>query len=77
VSNVDLTAPGKLIALCVVIAGCFTYIITALFVPGVETTPAWATLTLVVGYLVGNGTGARKGVEQAAVFSPKDDQQAT
>lgn len=69
-TDVQLTAPGKLIALSLVIVGCFAYIIASLFGANVDTTPAWATLTLVVGYLIGNGTGARRGVESVPVWAP-------
>jgi hypothetical protein len=76
VTNVDLTAPGKLLVLGLVVLGCFSFIVASMFVttPG-DTTPAWATLTLVVGYLIGNGAGARKGIEQAPVFTPSKDEQ--
>jgi hypothetical protein len=70
---VNLTAPGKLLALCVIIAGCFAFIIVSLVQDhGADTTPAWATLTLVTGYLIGNGAGALRGTPQAPVFAPKD-----
>lgn len=68
---VDVTAPGKLLALCMVILGCFAYILLAAAgISAVDTTPAWATLTLVTGYLIGNGTGARRGIETTPIFSP-------
>jgi len=71
VSSVELTAPGKLLALCIVLVGCLAYITAAMFmtVPA-DTTPAWATVTLVTGYLIGNGTGARRGIATAPTFSP-------
>lgn len=69
-NNVEITNPGKLAALCLVIVGCFAYITAALITGTGDTTPAWATLTLVVGYLVGNGSGARKGENTVAPFSP-------
>lgn len=71
--DVEVTAPGKLLALLIVIVGCIAFIIAAVFVKGTDTTPAWATLTLVVGYLVGNGAGARKGITTAAPFAPKEE----
>ena len=52
--GVEITAPGKLAALLVALIGCFAYII---FRDG-ESVQAWATTTLIVGYLVGNGVGA-------------------
>ena len=69
--NVDVTAPGKLIALCLVIVGCFAYILTTIITSSGDATPAWALMTLIVGYLIGNGTGARKGQETVAPFSPR------
>lgn len=69
--NVDLTNPGKLIVLCLVIIGSFTFIIASLFVnSGPDTTPAWALLSGAGMYLIGNGTGARKGVPTIAPFTP-------
>lgn len=68
-ANVQVTAPGKLAALLLVLAGCFAYVI---FRDG-DSTQAWATLTLVVGYLVGNGAGAKRGQETVSPFSPKSD----
>lgn len=68
----ELTAPGKLVALCIVLAGCVGYIIASLFVSRVpDTTPAWATITLISGYLIGNGTGARKGIATVGVWEPR------
>lgn len=68
-TNVDLVAPGKLLVLALTVIGCFAYIVASLFHP-TDTTPAWALMTLVVGYLIGNGVGAVKGVAQAPVFQP-------
>jgi hypothetical protein len=74
--NIDVTAPGKLAALCLVVVGCFVYIIVSLIqAQGADTTPAWALLTLVVGYLIGNGTGAAKGVPTVAPFAPTPERQ--
>jgi len=73
--DVELTAPGKLLALLLVIIGCFGYIIVATWTGQGDTTPAWATLTLVVGYLIGNGTGARKGQPTIAPFTPSAERQ--
>lgn len=73
-SSVELTAPGKLLALCLVIVACAAYIIIELVRDvGADTSPAWATMTLVVGYLVGNGAGARRGQPQEPVFAPKEE----
>lgn len=65
----DLTAPGKLAVILVTIIGCFAYIIAG----DGDTTPAWATITMLSGYLIGNGAGAKNGVPQAPVFAPKPD----
>ena len=67
----ELNAPGKLILLSIVALGCIGYIITCQFTHG-DATPAWATLTLITGYLIGNGAGARKGQPQEPVFKPTD-----
>lgn len=66
--NVEIAAPGKLLALLLVITICGMYLV---FGHG-DKTPAWSLLTLVVGYLVGNGVGAKRGVEQAPTFAPKE-----
>lgn len=71
-TDVELTAPGKLAALLAVIVGCFAYILVMALGHGdADTTPAWATITLVSGYLIGNGVGAKRGVPQAPTFAPK------
>lgn len=72
----EITAPGKLIALCIIIVGCLAYILVAAVRTGIDTTPAWATITLVTGYLIGNGTGARRGIPAAPVFAPSSDPEA-
>lgn len=68
----QLTSPGKLLAILLVIVGCFAFIIAAQFNSGQDTTPGWATLTLVTGYLIGNGTGAKRGEPQQPVWSPAE-----
>lgn len=73
--NVNITNPGKLILLGLVILGCFVYIILGTFVAHADTTPAWAMLTLAVGYLIGNGAGAMKGVVTTAPFAPTPKKQ--
>ena len=67
--GVGITAPGKLAALLVALIGCFAYII---FRDG-ESVHAWATTTLIVGYLVGNGVGAKQGQTTVPPLSPKAD----
>lgn len=67
----ELTAPGKLIAIIVVLVGSFGFIIAnALAANGTDNTAAWATITLVTGYLIGNGVGAHRGETNASVWSP-------
>lgn len=68
-SSIDLVAPGKLLVLGLTVIGCFAYIVASTFHPA-DTTPAWALMTLVVGYLIGNGVGAVRGVPQAPIFQP-------
>jgi len=75
-TNLDLVAPGKLLVLALTVVGCFAYIVASIFVDGQDTTPAWALMTLVVGYLIGNGTGAIKGVAQAPIFQPSAENAA-
>lgn len=66
-----VAAPGKLLVLALVALGCIVYIILAMFVArDIDPTPGWALLGSIVGYLVGNGAGARRGIEQAPVFAP-------
>ena len=73
VKSVEITAPGKLLLLSIVALGCMGIIvIDHLTHSGGDVTPAWVTLGSIVGYLVGNGVGAKKGVEQAPTFAPKD-----
>lgn len=72
-AQLDLVAPGKLLVLGLTVVGCFAYIVTSLFASGVDTTPAWALMTLIVGYLIGNGAGALKGIAQAPVFQPNPE----
>lgn len=68
----NIQSPGKLVALAIVIVGCFAFILIAAQ-QDLDTTPAWSMLTLVVGYLIGNGAGALKGEEQKPVFTPTDN----
>lgn len=68
--SVDITAPGKLLLLSIVSCGCIAVIITNMVTGNGDTTAAWATLASIIGYVIGNGVGAKRGVEQAPVFSP-------
>lgn len=68
----NIQSPGKLTALVIVIVGCFAFILIAAQ-GDLDTTPAWSMLTLVVGYLIGNGTGALRGSGQQPVFTPSDN----
>ena len=73
----DITAPGKLWALIAVIVGCFAVIISAVLTDaGAEVyASVTALLTLVVGYLVGNGTGAKAGHVSVPPFQPTPTRQ--
>lgn len=48
---------GKLLALLTIVVGCFSGLLTGT----VDDTPAWATITAVMGYLTGNGRLASRG----------------
>jgi hypothetical protein len=63
----NVNAPGKLAVLAVVVVGVLVYITAAQFT-GADTTAAWATLSAVIGYLIGNGVGARRGQVSEPVF---------
>ncbi len=70
----EITAPGKVLGLLLVIVGSFTYIILAMFVDSApDTTPAWTALSGALFYLLGNGSGAKKGVPTIAPFTPTID----
>lgn len=69
----NLVSPGKLGILALIVAGCFAYIVAAVATGNGETTPAWATITLIAGYVTGNGVGALRGTSQAPLFAPKPD----
>lgn len=75
--DVELAAPGKLLLIALIVIGCFGYIIAAQFTNnGNDTAIAWTTLGSAMGYLLGNGVGARRGQESVAPFAPaapKDD----
>lgn len=44
---------------------------TAMFVDNApDTQPAWTTLGGIVGYLIGNGVGARRGENTEGVWKP-------
>ncbi len=50
------------------------YIIAAQFTNnGNDTAIAWTTLGSAMGYLLGNGVGAKKGQESVAPFAPTKD----
>ena len=66
----ELTAPGKLAAIIVILLGSFVFIIANTVASnGTETAPAWATITLVCGYLIGNGLGAKRGQSSGPVWT--------
>lgn len=71
--DIDITAPGKLLALLLIILICGLYVV---FGEG-DKSPAWGILGSCLGYLVGNGVGAKRGVPQAPTFAPKQHEEAT
>lgn len=79
--NVDITAPGKLYGLLLTVVGCFALLIVIVIKGdgGSETialmSPVVALLTLLIGYLVANGTGATKGIVSVPPFQPKPHRQ--
>lgn len=70
--KVEIHSPGKLAVLGLIVLGCFGIIIANMFTGAGEITAAWATLTAVIGYLIGNGAGALKGQEQQPLLTPKE-----
>lgn len=74
--TVDITAPWKLAVIALVAACLIAYITVGELNGDVDTSQAWALLTLVVGYLIGNGTGARKGFVSVPPFQPTPARQA-
>lgn len=73
--NVEITNPGKLIILGLLVAGLVGYLITATITGAGDTAQAWAALTLIVGYLIGNGSGARAGQVTVPPLSPTPEKQ--
>lgn len=68
-ANIEVTAPGKLAVMLVALVGSFGVIIFQ----DPSNVPAWTTIGTLVGYLAGNGVGAKRGQETVAAFSPKTD----
>lgn len=73
--DVEITAPGKLLLLAIVAAGCLAIIIVSMITGSGDSTPAWGTLTLVVGYLIGNGVGAKRGIVSVPPLSTSPEKQ--
>lgn len=73
--NVDVTAKGKLIVLSIMVLGLFGYIVVANITGNGDTGQAWAALTLIVGYLIGNGVGAARGQVTVPPLSPTPEKQ--
>lgn len=71
----DITAPWKLAALGVVAVGLITYLIVAMVTGKGDTNQAWLILSAISFYLIGNGTGARKGFVSVPPFQPKPTRQ--
>jgi hypothetical protein len=76
--NVDITNPGKLIALVAVLVGAFAVIIVAILNNSDASlvTSMVGLLGTVMGYLVGNGAGANKGFVSVPPFQPTPLRQA-
>lgn len=72
-SSMEITAPGKLFGLIIAMVLCFASILagqlgfgdTPDIIPGV--------LFGIIGYLLGNGVGARTGQPTAPVIGPKTE----
>jgi hypothetical protein len=75
--GVDVTAPGKLIALAVVIGGAFAVIIVGMVSGSDEAiiTSMVGLIGTVMGYLVGNGAGAKAGFVSVPPFQPTPSRQ--
>jgi hypothetical protein len=78
VKAVDVTAPGKLIALVAVILGAFAVIIVAMVTHAEAAliTSMVGLLGTAMGYLVGNGVGAKAGFVSVPPFQPTPARQA-
>lgn len=63
----QLTSPGKLVVLVLAMVGAFI----GLFTNTINEAAAIGIIGPIVGYVVGNGTGARKGEPQQPLFAPK------
>lgn len=63
----QLTSPGKLAVLVLALVGAFV----GMFTHTMPDSTAIAIIGHVVGYVVGNGTGALRGNPQAPLFAPK------
>lgn len=65
----NVTAPGKLILLGLIVVGAFV----ALILDALTETTFVAIVGPVGGYLVGNGVGAARGEPTVPVFSPSPE----
>lgn len=76
--TVDVTNPGKLIALVAVILGAFAVIIVAMLVDAEAAliTSMVGLLGTAMGYIVGNGAGAKQGFVSVPPFQPTPARQA-
>lgn len=63
----QLTSPGKLAVLVIALVGSFV----GLFTHTIPDSTAIAIIGPIVGYVVGNGTGALRGEGQQPLFAPK------
>ena len=76
--TVDVTNPGKLIALVAVLVGAFAVIIVAMLTDGQGEliTSMVGLLGTAMGYIVGNGAGAKQGFVSVPPFQPTPARQA-
>jgi hypothetical protein len=63
----ELTSPGKLAVLVIALVGAFV----GLFTGTVDDAAAVGIITAILGYVIGNGVGAKRGTPQAPLFAPK------
>ncbi len=69
----EITAPGKLYALIVAMILLGGMIIVAMIKGQAAPDQTWLILSSIIGYLVGNGVGAKTGQPTAPVIGPKTD----
>ena len=71
--SMEVTAPGKLVVLAIVLTFCFFSIIAGQLGYGDTPDIIPGVLFGIIGYLLGNGVGARTGQPTAPVIGPKTE----